>query len=75
MTRYYNLIAVIDGDTKVFHKHFASRNDAIKYMFGYYDRNSFLNVQIEDEFEISKHNIEYVINYTNRFRVNRVVIA
>ena len=75
MSRYYNLTAVVDGNMKVFRKHFATRDDAINYMFDYYNKNSFFDVQLEDEFEISKHNIEYVINYKNRFRVARVTIA
>ncbi len=75
MSKYYNLTAVVDGDTKVFHKQFSSRNEAINYMFKYYNKNTLIDAQLEDEFEISKHNIEYVIDYKNRFRVNRVVVA
>ena len=78
MSKYYNLTAVVDGDTKVFHKQLIfSKNvkSSINYMFNYFNKNTLIDAQLEDEFEISKHNIEYVIDYKNRFRVNRVVVA
>ena len=74
MSKYYNLTAVIDGNTKVFHKKFSSRDEAINYMFNYFNESLIEEPQLKEEFEISKHNVEYVINYRNRFRVNRVVV-
>ena len=72
----YTLEAVIDGETIRFEKTFASRNMAISYMFAYYEHIYKYNLSVNDEYEIAdnKHNIEYVCNYHNRFRINREVL-
>ena len=71
----YTLEAIIDGEEVLFDKKFASRNKAINYMFAYYEHNYKYNLFVNDEYAIhgDKHNIEYVCNYHNRFRINREV--
>ncbi len=71
----YILTAIIDGRTISFHHKFNSRNDALNYIFAYYDRHNYKAIQVDEEFYINnnKHNIEYVCDYTNRFRINRVI--
>lgn len=70
--RAYLLTGIVDGKTTLYKKHFISRDQAINYMFDVYEKRLKENVQVEDEFKISKHNIEYVIDYHNRFRIARV---
>jgi hypothetical protein len=41
-------------------------------MFKYYENNCFFNFRVEEEIEKSKHDIEYVYNYNNRFEIARV---
>ena len=56
-------------------KKFNTRNQAIDYAFAYFENHLYNDeLQVEDEYEINndKHNVEYVLNYYYRFRVNRV---
>ena len=71
--KYYTLQAIINGDRKTFSKKFASRQNAIDFMFDYLERAYIFDKQIEDEFAIrgNKHNIEYVCDYGTRFRIAR----
>ena len=71
--KYYTLTAVINGDEVRFNKVFASRNQAIDYMFNYCRKINYFNMEVEDEYCIgdNKHDIEYVCDYYNRFRVTR----
>ena len=73
----YTLEAVVDGKTVRFSKKFDSRNSAINFMFNYYNKRYMFNIRVNDEYAISgdKHNIEYVCDYSNRFRINRLIIA
>lgn len=76
--KYYTLETIYNGQTVRFNKKFNTRDAAINFAFAYFE-NSLYNdgLQIEDEFEINndRHNVEYVLNYHNRFRVNRVQYA
>ena len=75
MEKTYKLEAVIDGRLVTFNREFDSRNSAIDYIFGYcYDHCS-VNPVITDEYQVGddKHDIEYEIDYFNRFRISRVV--
>ena len=76
--KYYTLETILNGKTEKIAKLFTSRNQAINYAFDYFEKKT-LNpeLQVEDEFVIdnNKHNIEYVLNYYDRFRVNRVQTA
>lgn len=70
----YTLQAVVDGEVVGFNKKFASRNKAIEYMFNYYSNHYYQNIQVEEDFYVNGniHDIEYVCDYYNRFRVTRV---
>lgn len=75
--KYYELKAVVDGDTaKLKRNLFATRGDAINYMFKYYRMHYIYNLQVVDEYPINgnKHNIEYVCDFYNRFTINRVTL-
>ena len=73
--KYYTLETINNGKAATIHRKFTSRDEAIDYAFAYFE-HKYLNdsLQVEDEFNIGddKHNVEYVLNYNNRFRVNRV---
>ena len=74
--KYYTLETINNGNTVRINKKFTSRDQAINYAFAYFERR-YLNeaLQVEDEYTIAdnKHNVEYVLDYFNRFRVNRVL--
>jgi len=73
--KYYTLETINNGQAATINKKFTSRNQAINYAFAIFERK-YLNeyIEIEDEFRIGddKHNVEYVLDYNNRFRINRV---
>ena len=52
---------------------FATRSDAINYMFDYYEKNNMFTLEVSDEHPVNgnKHSIEYVCNFHNRFTVTR----
>lgn len=53
-------------------KTFASRVEAINYMFDYYNNHYIYNVELEDEYaQKNKHDIHYVISQDNSFNVTR----
>ena len=76
--KYYTLQTINNGHTVVVNKKFNTRDQAINYAFAYFE-DKYLNedLQLSDEFNIDGniHNIEYVLDYKNRFRVNRVKFA
>ena len=69
----YRLEAVVDGESVNFNHIFKSREEAINYMFRYYDKHYLVNLEVNEEYFIdgNKHNIEYVCDYYNRFRIAR----
>ena len=72
--KYYTLSATVNGEnSKLDRKYFSSREAAIEYMFKYFDRHYLFNLQVNDEYQIGddKHDIEYVCDYYNRFRITR----
>ena len=74
--KYYILNAVVNGkDVHLKRAWFSSRQQAIDYMFDYYEKHFMYSLQVSDEYQIdgNKHNIEYVCNNYNRFTINRVV--
>ena len=76
--KYYVLETINNGQTVKVNKKFTSRNNAIRYAFTYFERHTFNDgLQVEDEFNIdgNKHNVEYVLDYYTRFRINRVQLA
>ncbi len=73
--KYYVLSAVVRGkEPNLKQRLFSSRDDAIKYMFDYFEKNYIYNAQVNDEYYVNddKHNIEYVCDYYTRFTINRV---
>ena len=53
-------------------KTFASRVEAINYMFDYYNNHYIYNVELEEEYaQNNKHDIHYVISQDNSFNVCR----
>ena len=70
----YTLQAVVDGELIGFKRKFASRNKAIDYIFDYYSKHYYQNIQVDEEFFVNgnEHDIEYVCDYYNRFRITRV---
>lgn len=76
--KYYVLETINDGATIKVNKKFKSREKAIRYAFTYFENTHLTdNFQVEDEYYLNnnKHNIEYVLDYYTRFRVNRVKLA
>ena len=71
----YLLTAIVDGRTVISNREFQSRSKAIDYIFNYYSRNNNENLRVEDEYSIdgNKHNIEYVCDYDNRFKIVRTI--
>lgn len=76
--KYYTLETINNGHAATITKQFHTRNEAINYAFAYFE-HKYLNenIALTDEFEIgdNKHNVEYVLDYKNRFRINRVQLA
>ena len=69
----YTLEAIVDGQLIKFNRVFKSRNDAINYIFRYYDDHYLVNLRVNEEYSIAgnKHDIAYVYDYYNRFRIAR----
>lgn len=74
--KFYTLEAVVRGENVKFDKTFASRDSAIDYMFKYYKKHYMDDVEVDEQLLVdgNKHNIEYVCNQHDRFRINRVVV-
>ena len=72
--RQYKLTAVVEGENITFNKTFASRTQALDYIFAYYDKHFLKSLYVDEEYYVNenKHDIEYVCDYNNRFRVTRV---
>ena len=67
--------AYIRNELVDIHKVFASRSEAINYMFDYYNKHYVYNVELEEEYpQHDKHDIHYVINQYNSFNVARQAI-
>ena len=69
----YILEAMVNGEYVKIKKTFSSRNDAINYVFRYYDSLNLVNLRVNEEYCINgnKHDIAYVYDYYNRFRIAR----
>ena len=69
----YTLEAVVDGEYIKFDRIFKSRNEALDYIFRYYEDHNMVNVEVNDEYCVdgNKHDIAYVYDYYNRFRIAR----
>ena len=72
--KYYTLEAIVQGrPVKLKRSMFASRTEAINYMFDYYEEHYLYNLQVREEYplEDNKHKIEYLCNFHNRFIITR----
>ena len=72
--KYYTLTAVVNGrNVKLKRSIFATRDEAINYMFNYYEQNHLYYLEVNDEYPVNgdKHRVEYVCNFQNRFIVAR----
>ena len=69
----YTLEAVVDGKYIKFNRIFRSRNEAIDYIFRYYEQHYMVNMEVNEEYCVdgNKHDIAYVYDYFNRFRIAR----
>ena len=69
----YTLEAIVDGELIKFHRVFKSRDEAINYIFHYYDKHFLISLRVNEEYSIAgnKHDIAYVCDYYNRFRIAR----
>ena len=72
----YNLHAVIDGQNVEFNRQFTSRGAALDYIFDFFASHGYADFAVNDEYEVNdnKHDIEYVYDYENRFRIERASI-
>ena len=72
--KYYTLEAIVQGrPVKLKRSMFASRSDAVNYMFDDYEAHYLYNLQVRDEYPVddNKHRIEYYCNFNNRFIITR----
>lgn len=72
--KYYTLEAIVQGrPVKLKRSMFASRTEAINYMFDYYEEHYLYNLQVRDEYPVNdnKHSIEYYCSFNNRFIITR----
>ena len=69
----YILEAIVNGEYIKVDRTFNSRDEAINYIFRYYDDHFMVNLEVNDEYFIdgNKHDIAYVYDYYNRFRIAR----
>ena len=73
--KMYTLEAIVQGrPIKLKRSLFTSRNEAIDYMFNYFEENYLFNKQVRDEYplEDNKHKIEYYCDFSNRFIITRI---
>lgn len=74
--KFYTLDAVVKGKNVNIGKVFDSRNDAIDYMFKYYNKHFIYGLEVNEEVSIDddRHNVEYICDHGDRFRINRVTL-
>ena len=69
----YTLEAIVNGDYIKVNHLFKSRDEAINYIFHYYEKHLLTSLRVDEEYFIdgNKHDVEYVCDYYNRFRIMR----
>ena len=74
--KFYTLSAVVKGEPVKIDRMFNTRNDAISYMFKYYNNHYMYGLEVNEEVSIdgNKHNVEYICNHRDRFTINRVTL-
>ena len=76
--KYYTLDAVVNGsNVRLKRSAFTTRDEAIDYMFDYYQDHYLYGLEVVDEHVVgdNKNSIEYVCNFHNRFTVTRHLTA
>lgn len=73
MKKYYTLEAIVEGKLIKFDRQFKTRNAALNYIFQYYDRHCLVALRVNEEYFVdeNEHDITYVYDYENRFRIAR----
>ena len=74
MNKKYSLEAIVEGQFIKFNREFDSRSKAIDYIFDYYYEHHLLDLKVNEEYFVNenKHDIAYIYDYDNRFRISRV---
>lgn len=74
MNKRYSLEAVVEGQLIKFNHQFKTRDQALNYIFNYYARHQLLDLKVNEEYFVNdnKHDVAYVYDYDNRFRISRV---
>ena len=69
----YTLEAIVDGKLIKFNRTFHTRNEAINYIFRYYSSHQLVDLEVNEEYFVdgNEHDIAYVYDYYNRFRIAR----
>ena len=69
----YILEAIVNGEYLKVNRTFNSRDEAIDYIFRYYDDHNMVNLKVNEEYFIAgnKHDVAYVYDYYNRFGIAR----
>ena len=69
----YKLEAVVNGEFMKVDHLFRTRDEAIAWIFHYYDKHLMFSLNVNEEYFIdgNKHDIAYVYDYYNRFRIAR----
>ena len=69
----YKLEAVVNGEFMKVDHLFNTRDEAIDWIFHYYDKHLMFSLNVNEEYFIdgNKHDIAYVYDYYNRFRIAR----
>ena len=69
----YKLEAVVNGEFMKVDHLFRTRDEAIAWIFHYYDKHLMFSLSVNEEYFIdgNKHDIAYVYDYYNRFRIAR----
>ena len=72
MNKKYLLEAVVEGRFIQFQMEFKNRISAIDYIFKYNNRHM-LDLKVNEEYFVNenKHDIAYISDYDNRFRISR----
>ena len=68
--RIYELEAYVKGERVSFTKKFASRDQAIEYLFAYLGKQFIFNCELKEEYPLSsKHDVHYVLSNEDSFTV------
>ena len=73
--KYYTLEATLNSKDVKFNRTFSSRDEALEFMFKYLEKHYIFNFNVNDSYALSsKHEVEYVSDFNNRFLISRVAL-